>query len=190
MDTDRDGRPDRRSFLLSACVGGLCARAGLPGRDVGLEGRPDAGSQDPPDLPRGWIAALLPAMGDLDPEEARALLRECSAAHYQALGMEATIERFRGDLPRFLDFLRGEWGWIVDHDADAGVVLVNENKSRCVCPLVAPEHGDDLGALCYCSEGFAERMFSAVTGAPARARVTESILRGGERCRYRIELGR
>jgi hypothetical protein len=32
-------------------------------------------------------------------------------------------------------------------------------------------------------------MFSAVTGAPVRATVTASILRGDPNCVYRIELG-
>jgi hypothetical protein len=102
--------------------------------------------------------------------------------------MDSVLAPLRGDLPSFLAFLRSEWGWIVEHDAAAGVVLANENRDRCVCPLVPEEHGSDLGALCDCSEGFAERMFSAVTGAPVRARVVESILRGGARCRYRVEL--
>jgi predicted hydrocarbon binding protein len=102
--------------------------------------------------------------------------------------MDTTVDRFQGDLPGFLEHLRGQWGWIVEYDPKGGVILVNENKSKCVCPLTAGEPGADLGVLCYCSEGFAERMFSAVTGAAAHAEVTESILRGGERCRYRIEV--
>jgi hypothetical protein len=179
MSNPTDHDTDRRSFLRSACVGG--AIAGL-----GIGATP--GSQEPPGLPREWIAAVLPMMAELDPAEARRMFEPGSDAHFRDLGMEATLSRFRGDLPAFLDFLRGEWAWIIDYDAEAGVVLVNENKSRCVCPLVAEDHGDDLGVLCYCSEGFAERMFTKVTGAPARARVTQSILRGGERCRYRIEL--
>jgi hypothetical protein len=135
-----------------------------------------------------WIAALLPALTAVDAAETRDALKGCAASHFEALGMAPTLARLRGDLPALLDFLRSEWGWIVEHDAASGVIHVNENKDHCVCPLVPAEPTDDLGALCSCSEGFAERMFAAVVGHPVRAQVVESILRGGTRCRYRLDL--
>ncbi len=45
-----------------------------------------------------------------------------------------------------------------------------------------------LPALCYCSEGFAERMFSIVQGSPVQAIVASSVQRGDPTCVYRIEL--
>lgn len=42
--------------------------------------------------------------------------------------------------------------------------------------------------LCDCSEGFTEKMFSAVVGKPVKAEVVASIQRGAESCRYRITL--
>jgi hypothetical protein len=140
-------------------------------------------------MARRWIAALLPRLRELGAEPARSLLKACAEAHYEELAMDATVAGFRGDLPSFLDFLRAEWGWTINHDPVAGVVLVDEGRTTCVCPLVADGRGHDLGALCYCSEGFAERMFSGVTGVPVRATVTASILRGDPSCVYRIELG-
>ncbi len=183
MKPDRVSEAGRRAFLRTACFAGIGACAGA--------GRADAAEPadaEPPDLPRRWIATLLPALAGLDADEAREVLGRCSASHYEQLDMDATLAPFRGDLPSFLAFLRSEWGWIVEHDTVSGVVLANENKDRCVCPLVPDDHGDALGALCSCSEGFARRMFSTVTGGPVRAEVVESILRGGARCRYRIEL--
>lgn len=188
MDIDRREDRDRRSFLRTACLGGMCMRARrLDGGN--LPGALSGASQSQPDLPRMWIRALLPMLSSVGADDSRRILKPASASHFLDLGMSDTLDPFRGDLPAFLDFLRSEWGWIVDYDPEAGVIEVNENKSRCVCPLVSEDHGDDLGALCYCSEGFAERMFGEVTGRPVRAEVTESILRGGQRCRYRIELG-
>lgn len=139
-------------------------------------------------MPQKWIATLLPLLATGDREAAKHVLKGCAASHYDDLKMQATVERFAGRLPAFLDFLRAEWGWIIDYDRAAGVVAINENKSDCVCPLVAKKRGTNLGILCYCSEGFAEKMFSVVVGSPVRAEVTESILRGGKSCRYRIEL--
>ena len=139
-------------------------------------------------MPRRWIAALATSLAEVDPAEARRALKGCSAAHWEQLAMDETVRAFQGDLPALLAFLREEWGWIIEYDDAAGLIQVNENKSDCVCPLVRGAVDGDLGALCYCSEGFAERLFGAVTGLPVQAEVTESILRGGERCRYRILL--
>jgi hypothetical protein len=190
MAADHGPDAGRRVFLKTACFAGICAcaRVGEAGASTLSSLEPDTDVAEPADLPRQWIAALLPALAALDAPEAREVLGRASAAHYEDLGMDATLVRFRGDLPAFLAFLRSEWDWIVDHDAASGVVLANENKDRCVCPLVPEEHPDGLGALCHCSEGFAERMFSTVTGGPVHAEVVESILRGGSRCRYRIDL--
>lgn len=100
------------------------------------------------------------------------------------------MARFAGKLPEFLNFMRSQWGWIIDCDVTTGIIMMNENKSECVCPLVQKNRDpqQDLGMLCYYAEGFTEKMFAAVVGAPVRAEVTDSILRGGKSCRYRVEL--
>lgn len=42
--------------------------------------------------------------------------------------------------------------------------------------------------LCYCSEGFAELMFSKVVGHPVKAEVIRSIHRGAASCAYQIDI--
>ncbi len=141
-------------------------------------------------MPQKWIAALLPLLAKGDREYARRILKGCAASHYEDLKMQAVVDRFRGKLDDFLDVPRKEWGWIIEYDRDKGVILINENKPNCVCPLVQKGQPGDLGILCYCSEGFAEKMFSEVVGSPVRAEVIESVLRGHKSCKYRIDLGR
>ncbi len=215
MDDRWRSESDRRTFLRSGltglcacgCGGGLLASVpgnaaamvpeaavGTPGGAKGVGARDAAtGSlpsspQDADPMPRRWIALLAASLAHRDPDDARGVLKACSASHWEHLGMDTRVGPFRGNLPGFLDFLRSEWGWIIDYDPGAGLIQVNENKSDCVCPLVGKERTPELGTLCYCSEGFAERLFGAVSGRPVRAEVTESILRGGERCRYRIQM--
>ena len=197
---DWTGEADRRSFVRKSlagicacgCGGGLLASA--PGEAAASSAAasgpeaPTATTQDSTAMPRMWIAVLAESLAEGDPEDARRLLKGCSASHWEHLGMDATLQPFQGNVPAFLDFLRSEWGWIIEYDPEAGLIQVNENKSDCVCPLVSGQRGRELGMLCYCSEGFAERLFGAVAGGVVRAEVTESILRGGERCRYRIRL--
>jgi hypothetical protein len=166
-----------------------CGARGLSAAETAQDPKP-AASQPAATMPQKWIVALLPQLARGDREYAKRLLKGCSRSHYDDLNLQATLDRFRGKLDDFLDFLRKEWGWVIEYDRDKGVIQVNENKAYCVCPLVPKQHGDNLGILCYCSEGIAEQMFSEVAGAPVRAEVVESILRGQKSCKYRIDLGR
>ena len=181
---------DRRSFMKTACLAGFCA-CGAEDATSALTAA-DANAQTeapkPATMPQKWIAALLPELAKGDREYAKRILKPASESHYADLKMQETVERFRGELDAFLAFLRKEWGWVIEYDRGQGVIQVNENKSSCVCPLVQKNHGADLGMLCYCSEGFAEKMFSEVFGSKVRAEVTESILRGHKSCKYRIDL--
>ncbi len=179
---------DRRSFMKTACLAGFCAcgaeAAALGGSDSGVQ----TAAPQPVGMPQKWIAKLLPLLSKGDPEYARRTLKGCAESHYEDLKMQATTERFRGKLDEFLAFLRKEWGWVIDYDRDRGIIQIDENKSRCVCPLIQKDHGTDLGVLCYCSEGFAEKIFSEVCGSRVRAEVAQSILRGQKSCKYRIYL--
>lgn len=192
MGTQQDRAGSRRAFVKRAAVVGLCACGAqvVDGAETGTGEGASAPPEKPAEMPQKWVAVLLPLLAGGDREYAKRVLKGCSASHYEHLKMPATLAPFVGKLPAFLDFLRAEWGWHIDYDQAGGVITINENKSDCVCPLVAKPRDVrlNLGILCHCSEGFAERMFGAVAGAPVRAEVTESILRGGQTCRYRIEL--
>lgn len=184
MDTNR------RSFIQGACLAGMCTcgarglSAAQATQGPGLAPQPLPAAT----MPQKWIATLLPLLAQGDRASAKRLLKGCAASHYDDLKMQAKVEPFRGKLDAFLDFLRQEWGWIIEYDRQRGVIQVNENKATCVCPLVQRQPGSNLGILCYCSEGFNERMFSEVVGSAVRVEVTESILRGHQSCKYRIEL--
>jgi predicted hydrocarbon binding protein len=181
---------DRRSFMKTGCLAGLCACLGPP--ITTAAGAGDAGTQTeepkPPTMPQKWIVAMLPALAEMDKEQAKRILKSGARAHFEHLDMAAKVESYRGKMDGFLDFLRGEWDWVIAYDRDRGVIEIDENKSACVCPLVPKDHPADLGVLCYCSEGFAEKLFSAVAGTPVRAEVVASIRRGQKSCKYRIEL--
>jgi len=181
----------RRSFLRSACASSFCTclGAGLAAdAAAGAEaGGSDVAQEDP--MPRRWIAALLPALeASPDREAARRVLKAAAQAHWEHLRMDEKVAPYRGNLDTFLAFLTAQWGWKIQHDRAAGVILVDEAKSYCVCPLVEKGSKADLTQLCDCSEGFAERLFGAVVEGPVRAEVTQSVLRGATSCHYQITL--
>lgn len=140
-------------------------------------------------LVRAWIEAYRAALGPLkEGAEARAVIKSCSAAHYEASGVAARLENMGGSLETLVAFLEREWGWKLSYDEAAGLIRADENKDYCVCPLARLGFVDST-ELCACSEGFAETMFSAALRRPVKARVLRSILRDGSSCVYEIDLG-
>ena len=101
--------------------------------------------------------------------------------------MDKVLAPYVGDMTRFTQFIGDQWGWKIDYKPEIGVIVADENKSFCVCPMVNKEKGIRSSILCYCSEGFAEKMFSTVAGHPVKARVISSIHRGDDRCKYEIK---
>lgn len=180
----------RRLILKKACFCGIGACGiGVAGCSQQLGGSGGQPQVQENMLPYKWIAALLPSIdANTSSDSAREIIKDCATAHYDHLQMDKTVARFEGKLEDFLEFITTEWGWIIEYSRQDGVIVIDENKDVCVCPLVYKDIGIKSPSLCYCSEGFAEKMFSAVVGFPVRAEVTESILRGAKSCKYRVDL--
>jgi hypothetical protein len=134
-----------------------------------------------------WTHTLLTTLHDKPNLAVAEAIKQCSNTHYTAIGMAETLRPFIGRPEQFYQFLRDTWGWIISVDADGKHILVDENKPECVCPLVRTGAASSPN-LCQCSEGFAQRMFSAVLEKPVTARVRESVLRGGNHCVYEITI--
>ena len=75
----------------------------------------------------------------------------------------------------------------IDKEGDK-VLIVHENNTDCLCPMVRPCKGKMATSLCICTETELERMFARAYGGEVKATVTEAILRGDKSCVYRIEL--
>lgn len=181
----------RRTILKKAfycCIGACCfGAAGCSEKSGGNGEQTQTRQQDT--LPYKWIAAILQNIDEnVSDDYARDIIKSGAAAHYEQLQMDKTLAQFKGKLEEFLEFPRREWGWIIDYDKQNGVILIDENKNFCCCPLVNKETGIKSPLLCYCSEGFSEKMFSTVVGSPVRAEIIESVLRGDKSCKYRIDL--
>lgn len=183
----------RKDFFLKACLTGACfcgftslgLKASASGA-VAVEAQPDDKKLK---FMQDWISTLLLQVDEnADDEECRKIMKPCALAHYNFLEMDNVLAPYKGDIEKFNAFISGEWGWKVDYDKANGVIVADENKSYCVCPMVNKENGIRSTILCYCSEGFAEKMFSAVMGHPVTARVTSSIHRGDSSCKYEIRI--
>jgi hypothetical protein len=76
--------------------------------------------------------------------------------------------------------------WNSCHDAAAGTIRVFDRSTTCTCPLVdqrlTPRN------FCDCTIGWQKEVYSAIVGRPVDAILEESILRGGKRYVFRIQI--
>lgn len=189
---------DRKGFLKSACLAGACGcgfgaitlKAGNivnSAQDSHVEKENQATTENQVALQ--WLKNLLENLeGNLEEGELRRIVKLSSVVHYDHLKMDDLLSGYKGRLKEFIDFLGTEWGWKVEYNETTGIIQADENKSWCVCPVLGKTSEAGNAAICYCSEGFAEKMFSMVAGTSVTARVMSSVRRGDKSCIYRIEI--
>ena len=191
---------DRKDFLRKACIAGVCGcgfgalalKAENLKNDIqasrSANGNPDDQDTGNP-MTQQWLRSLIDNLDrNIDASELRKIIKMSAGVHYEQLKMGELLSAYTGKLGEFIAFLEKDWGWKVDYNEATGVIHADENKSYCVCPVLKSSSATDSPAICYCSEGFAELMFSRVAGVEARAEVISSIRRGDKSCIYRIEL--
>ena len=138
---------------------------------------------------REWVAILLNNVSaQIEENEKSNILKGGAYAHYDSLGMDTVLCHYKHDLDKFISFLESEWGWKIEYNKKDNTIIADENKQVCVCPIAESIQNSNLSSLCYCSEGFAELMFSYIVQRPVSATVISSIHRGNKSCKYKIEL--
>ena len=113
-------------------------------------------------------------------------MRCCSRVCYDKNGFDDLIPE--NDFERFLKIAVDDFKWGIDYNRETGIIIVHENNTECLCPMVRACNGKMKPTLCRCTETELERMFARVYGKPVKATVTESILMGQSTCVYKIEL--
>ncbi len=177
----------RKQFFKTACLSGAClcgfgAIAGsVPSENKNQEDNSKAL------LFQSWIALLLTNIdSSLGEDEIRKVIKSAALAHYNDLKMDDILMGYKDKLETFIDWVETSWGWKVDYNNATRTIIADENKNYCVCPMLGQKSKTRYPALCYCSEGFAEKMFSIVIGQPVSATVISSVQRGDKSCKYRI----
>lgn len=119
--------------------------------------------------------------------ELEPIIKKCSIEHFRALDMEKILEPYVGKLEEFLAFIEREWKQKIEFDKTNGIIIVDENKDYCVCPLVK-NNIIQSEKLCVCSEGFTERMFSYILQKKVKVEVVRSWIRDQKSCIYKITI--
>jgi hypothetical protein len=138
-------------------------------------------------LIQDWLSIVLVNMDmEINEKFLRKLMKKAAIAHYNNLKMDTILSEYVGNLEKFISFLELQWGWKIEYDKSSKTLIADENKNYCVCPLLMHNKDINTSALCYCSEGFAEKMFSVVAGVNVSAKVISSVRRGNSSCKYKI----
>ncbi len=180
---------DRKEFIKKACLSSACF-CGFSAVSVAANDSTIDAQDETKLLSNEWLSTLISTLGkDLEQEDLRRIIKTLAITHYNHLKMDTVLGDYIGKIDEFVLFLEKNWGWKIDYDEVSKVLIADENKNFCVCPILEHKKDVDTSALCYCSEGFAEKMFSVVVGKPVRAEVVASVRRGDKSCKYRIEMG-
>lgn len=140
------------------------------------------------DITLAWFNKLFESIDTLPFDTKRKIVKECSIAHYDMIKMDNILSKYIDDIHGFIRFLEIEWNWSVRIIEEEKIIYADENKPGCVCPVV-DLNGIKSTLICYCSEGFAERMFSKILMQDVTAKVISSVLRGDKSCVYEIRWG-
>ena len=179
---------DRKNFFKKACLAGVCF-CGFNNISNSANNNTSPVQDNNKQVNQEWLSILLSNLNqDLDEEVLRKVVKKSSIAHFNNLNMNTLLSDYIDDLEKFIKFIESTWGWKIDYNKTTKVIIADENKDYCVCPVLEHKKELNTSAICYCSEGFAETMFSHVTGVTVKAKVISSVRKGDKSCIYKIEI--
>jgi predicted hydrocarbon binding protein len=99
-----------------------------------------------------------------------------------------TYDKYKNDIRGFLVAIQASNGWVekAEYNEKTGTIRIVDRSKNCTCPLV--EKGLTPSDQCECTLGWQKQTYSAILGKPVEAELEESILRGGSRCVFRIQV--
>lgn len=206
MEGDSVDRKEFMSIVGRATVGCLCGaalgvEATLQAMDT-ASGAPVPGAPAPPQAPAkriefvdAWVPQFFAVMdAELDVPARRRVMaangKACFTSHAAGVVRRADPVT-REQLPAWVAERRAK-GYALDRDA-----VVFEYPSppgaapagACLCPMAEGQPARRLSpTFCWCSVGYVKEMHERVFGRPVNVELTESVLGGASRCRFRITL--
>lgn len=196
---------DRKEFLCTA------GRAGLGAGLCGVLAQAPVALGQTPEVPapthscdervkfaEEWVTRWFAVLDEGVDEPTRAALmrangRACARAFYASTGRQAAPVPFDQWVARVR-----ERGGVEGITVDGRAVLMEFStnyqgkpapEGACLCPLVETKPAGLSGTYCLCSVGYVEELFGRTFTEPVKVSLLESTLRGGKRCRFRIDVG-
>jgi predicted hydrocarbon binding protein len=178
-----------RNDFMKCCAAGVCSCGALaimaPSGALAEGDSAIDALQWKLDFARRRFARLIEILGQNLDEPSRKKVWEALGRDHAKEDRSLT-DKYKGDLPGFLAELKKEWVETAEYDAAAGTIRIVDRATACSCPLV--DRKLTPPDFCNCTIGWQKEVYSAVVGKPVEATIEESILRGGTRCVFRIQI--
>lgn len=147
----------------------------------------------------GWVKRFFEVMEPLLDEKTRDQLMQANG--------KACYIAYAGVRPRRPTPLSFEQfaDWIAKNGKDKGYSVAGRDvfseytssaetgkaspENICLCPMVEAQAAGKIPAFyCLCSVGYVREMHEQILGRPVEVQLLDSVLRGGTRCRFKINL--
>jgi hypothetical protein len=147
----------------------------------------------------GWVKRFMEVIEQNLDEKTRGKLMEANGkACYIAYAGEGQKRATPISFERFVD-------WIAKKGKDQGYSVVGNDvfseytssaetgkpspENICLCPMVEAQAAGKIPAFyCLCSIGYVREMHEQMLGRPVEVQLVDSVLRGGKRCKFKINL--
>jgi predicted hydrocarbon binding protein len=95
--------------------------------------------------------------------------------------------KFKDNPEGFLEDMKQKWAERTEYDKGTKTIrVIGRKQETCFCPFV--DKSMTPKEFCNCSIGFNKEAFETILGKPVDVKIEESILRGGERCSFVINV--
>jgi hypothetical protein len=184
---------DRKEFLKSGCVYGVCGCAlsllGVLDPSAAADTPPPAAETPPADQRLAFVkyqlAKMLGFMEADAPVETYAGILEKTGRECAKLGQLQV--KFKGDPEGYFAAAKSAWGADFTWDKEKGVITIAAPEGECACPLVDSQRTPAI--WCNCAVGYQKETLETVFGRPIASSLKESKLSGSKRCVFEVTLG-
>jgi predicted hydrocarbon binding protein len=139
--------------------------------------------------PRFRQKALRQAAGDSGRQAGRRHAERDSppVGGYDCAANYSVLRKHKGDVDGFIREFKERTNEDITYDREKGIVtVVSPERTECTCPLIAKNLTSSK--VCNCSLGWQQCTYETLLGKKVQVELTESILRGGKRCRFQIQV--
>ena len=191
---------NRKEFLTTVVCGGTGAIAcgaapccGMINQTGGATDPDKSKLEERAKFADAWITRLMTVIDlHLDPSSREKLMESIGRSCYVSQHGPRPADIPAGSLDRLVARLKKWAGEEGLHREGNTVHLVygpaGTDKKHCLCPMVENVSAGLSPTYCHCSIGYVKEMFEQATGKPVQVALTESLKRGGKRCRFRVQV--
>jgi hypothetical protein len=180
----------RNEFFKKACLTGLCTCAGIASiGSVDLLAQENK-EEKKDDWRIGFMqrrfAKLVDNMGEKISASQRDELLEQMGRNCSATNNEKW-KNFNGSIEKALAEIESDFAEKATFDSKTQTItIIGKKTTECFCPFAG---GKNITKdFCNCSIGWQKNTFETISGKKAEASIIASILRGDDRCSFKIVL--